>query len=107
MTDLLKPYISEIVTAIIGLIAWVFERNKRKTEYKSLQNQLKAQETETDKSVVDLYQEALDDLKKRYDIKFAELELELESLRNNLNLWKGKYRTLKKEFDDYKLKHEK
>lgn len=107
MIEFLQPYISEIITGLVGLLIWLFERNKRKTEFATLTNKLKQQETDTDKSVVDLYQEALDDLKKRYDIKFSDLELDIESLRKNLNLWKGKYTSLKKEFDVYKCKHEK
>lgn len=98
--DILKNHIGEIITAIAGLGAWSFERNKRKQE-------LKKQETETNQSVVDLYQEALDDLKKRYDVKFSDLDLEIKLLKDNLNLWKGKYRTLKKEFDEYRKHHEK
>lgn len=98
--DIINDHIGEIITAIAGLGAWGFERAKRKQE-------LKKSETETNQSVVDLYQEALDDLKKRYDEKFTDLETEIKSLKDNLNLWKGKYRSLKKEFDEYKKKHEK
>lgn len=100
MMDIFKNHIGEIITAIAGLGAWGFERTKRKQE-------LKKSETETNQSVVDLYQEALDDLKKRYDEKFTDLEVEIKSLKDNLNLWKGKYRTLKKEFDEYRKNHEK
>ena len=33
------------------------------------------------------------------------IESELESVKKNLDLWKGKYRSLKKEFEEYKEKH--
>lgn len=100
MMELLKPYIGEIITALAGLGAWSFERNKRKQE-------LKKGETENNQSVMDLYQEALDDLKKRYDEKFLELENDIKKLRDNVNLWKAKYASLKKAFDEYRSKHEK
>lgn len=79
--------------------AWT-ERKKRKQE-------IQQAETQNQQQVVDLYQEALDDLKKRYDEKFKELDVDLKQLRHNLDLWKGKYRILKKEFDEYRESHEK
>ncbi|AUS06487.1 hypothetical protein C1A40_13990 [Tamlana carrageenivorans] len=97
--ELLKNHLGEIITAIAGIGAWGFEHNKRKQE-------LKRTELENNQSVIDLYQEALDDLKKRYDEKFSDLEVEIKSLKDNLNLWKGKYRTLKAEFDNYKKAHQ-
>lgn len=100
MMEILKPYVGEIITAIAGFSAWSFERKKRKQE-------IAKSETENHQSVVDLYQEALDDLKKRYDEKFLELEKDIKKLRDNVNLWKAKYSSLKKEFDDYRAKHEK
>lgn len=96
--DIFQNHIGEIITAIVGLGAWANERKKRK-------NDLKQQETQTQQGVVDLYQEALNDLKKRYDAKFQDLENEVKSLRTNLNLWKGKYKSLKTEFDEYKQLH--
>ena len=103
----MKQYLLEHIEVIIGYIfgaggmftAWT-ERKKRRQEF------VKA-ETQNQQQVVDLYQEALDDLKKRYDEKFSELETEIKQLRTNLDLWKSKYRDLKKEFDTYKKDHEK
>lgn len=111
MIEFLNPYISEIILAISGLGAWLFERNKRKEDLKSAQMQ-------NIQAVVDLYQEALSDLKLRYDgtivelkkdydLKFLELEKSMKALRDNVNLWKGKYRKLKDEFDEYRSQHEK
>ena len=51
---------------------------------------------------MDLYQDALDDLKKRYDEKFIELEDEIKLLRTNLETEKKKYTTLKKSFENYR-----
>lgn len=111
----MKTYLGEIITATVtalgGLIAWNNERKKRVEE-------LKASETTNIQTIVDLYQEALDDLKVRYessladlkekyDEKFTELENDIKNMRTNLTLWKGKYRKLKEEFDNYKSKHKK
>ncbi|WP_336069976.1 hypothetical protein [Mesoflavibacter sp. CH_XMU1404-2] len=91
----IENYLGEIVTGLVtstaGLGAWLHERKQRK---------LQGQQT-----VVDLYQEVLTDLKNRYDEKFKDIESELESVKKNLDLWKGKYRSLKKEFEEYKEKH--
>ena len=102
MFEFFKDHIIEIIASfggISGLLGWKYERNKRKQE------QLSA-ETKNQKSVIDLYQEALDDLKIRYDKKFEELEADLQSVRTNLELWKTKHRKLKEEYEKYKLGHE-
>ncbi|WP_438710868.1 hypothetical protein ACSTS3_19715 [Aquimarina muelleri] len=106
--EFITTYLVEILTGtnVTAIIVWLFDRKKRANQYAQLVAELKSKETENDKSVVDLYQEALDDLKKRYDEKFDELGSELKTLKTNLDLWKGKYRTLKKEFDEYREKHE-
>lgn len=95
--------ITGIITAICGIGAWFTERKKRQTDNM--------------KVIVDLYQEALGDLKLRYDsnltelktqydLKFHNLEEDIKKLRENVNLWKGKYSSLKKEFDNYKKQHQ-
>ena len=95
MKDFFVRYFPEIITAVIGFSAWAFERKKRKQE-------IKRADIENQQQIVDLYQEVLNDLKKRYDHKFEDLKEEINELRNNLNLWKRKYQTLKKEFEFYK-----
>lgn len=106
--EFISTYLVEILTGtnLTAVVVWFFDRKKRANQYDTLVAELKAKETENDKSIVDLYQEALDDLKTRYDVKFDELSIELEKLKTNLDLWKSKYRTLKKEFDEYRQKHE-
>ncbi|TSE05679.1 hypothetical protein [Aquimarina algiphila] len=102
----MKEFLTNHIESILGFLfgagglfsAWA-ERKKRKQE-------LVQAEIQSQQQVVDLYQEALDDLKKRYDEKFSELEGEIKQLRTNLDLWKGKYRTLKSEFDAYRKAHE-
>jgi hypothetical protein len=91
----ISDYIGEIttglVTSLAGLGAWSHERKQRKVHGQQ--------------SVIDLYQEALSDLKIRYDEKFTDIESEVDALKKNLDLWKGKYRSLKSEFESYKQKH--
>lgn len=95
MIELIKKHLPEIITVLAGAGAWGYERKKRHAE-------IKKHETENNKGIMDLYQEALDDLKNRYDEKFTELEKEIETLRKNLNAEKQKYQQLKKAFETYK-----
>ena len=95
MIEFFKQNMIEIITVIAGAGAWGYERKKRHAE-------IEKYETENNKGIMSLYQEALDDLKKRYDEKFIELEAEIETLRANLNLEKKKYQQLKKSFETYK-----
>ncbi len=96
MLDFLKPYIPEIITFIAGAGAWSYERNKRKQD-------LKKAETDNDKSIMDLYQEALNDLKTRYDADLKELEAKYDEKFKDMEL---RYNRLKTAFEDYKKKHQ-
>jgi len=100
--ELLQNNIGLIITTITGLLAWLFERTQRKAESKKAEQNIQETETKHQQQVVDLYQEALTDLKKRYDEKFNDLDEEIKQLRKNLELWKTKYKTLKEEFEGYK-----
>jgi hypothetical protein len=95
MIDFLKENFGTIITFVGGATAWGYERNKRNQE-------IKASETQNNKSIMDLYQEALDDLKARYDLKFSELQSEIKDLQMKLITRENEYIKLKKEFDDYK-----
>ena len=88
MLELIKPYITEIITFVAGAGAWGYERNKRKAAY--------------NKTIMELYQEALDDLKKRYDAHLRELEERYDKRFKELEL---RYNKLKQSFEDYKKKH--
>ena len=105
MKEIIQQYIGEILTFLAGLGAWGYERKKRKQELRSARLSNQANETSNQQQVVELYQEALDDLKLRYDEKFADLEAEIKRLEKNLDLWKNKYRSLKAEFDNYRKNH--
>lgn len=91
----MKNYVGEFITAIImgsgGFLAWLAERKKRKIQDK--------------KDIVEYYQDSLDDLEKRWSKKFEDLEADIKKLRENVNLWKSKYASLKKEFDKYREEH--
>lgn len=96
MLDFIKENIPVIVTFLSGAGAWGYERNKRKAD-------LKKANTENDKSIMDLYQEALNDLKIRYDADLKELEAKYDLKFKEME---ARYNTLKKSFEDYKKKHQ-
>jgi len=92
MLDFIKENIPVIVTFLSGAGAWGYERNKRKAD-------LKKADTENNKSIMDLYQEALDDLKKRYDADLKELSEKYDAKFSEME---SRYNRLKKSFEDYK-----
>ena len=119
--ELLSTHSGELIAIVSGLIGGsLIERKRKKIEVKQA-------DADATGKLMDLYQEALDDLKKRYEERikdiqaqhddklielekkfnerFAELEEEIKRLRSNLELWKNKYRKLKDEFDQYRKKH--
>jgi len=115
MKELIIQNIPVIISSIGGLSIWYYERTKRRQELKKSEQHIQATETAHQQQIVDLYQEALTDLKTRYDEKFKDLkadysqkfedlQTEIKSLRTNLELWKTKYKNLKSEFEGYKKK---
>lgn len=126
MNELISTHLTEIINLLVLLISggfWMDARQKRA--------EVKSSEADATKKIVDLYQETIDDLERRYKDRYAELEKwykerldnmkveirrevenelndlrdEVKSLRTNLELWKTKYRKLKEAFDDYRQKH--
>jgi hypothetical protein len=106
--EIIKPYLPEIITFIAGASAWGYERNKRKQD-------LKTAETQNHKSIMELYQEALTNLKTVYDRDLVDMQL-----RHNTNLkdmqirydqkfkdLENRYTRLKAAFESYKKNHEK
>ncbi len=99
IADFITQHLGELITALVaGFFGWFFQRKQKHAE-------LEALKADNSQKIVDLYQEALGDLKSRYDEKFNELHREVELLRKNVELWKGKYRDLKSEFEKYRQKH--
>lgn len=90
--DLIQQILDALIPAAVGGGAgWLFHREKSKSI-----------EIANKGEIIVIYKEALDDLKARYEEKFEELQKEIDLLRRNVELWKGKYRDLKKEFEAYK-----
>jgi hypothetical protein len=108
MSEFIREYFGMLLGGTItgglaGFFAWFWKRKSSKADYS--------------KSIIDLYQEALTDLKNQYegryvflkneyDLKFANLNLQLEQVKKDQEMWKNKYSSLKKEFDAYKKKHQ-
>jgi len=88
-----------ITTAVSGAVAWVYERNKRHQE-------VKATELSNSEKIIEMYQEALDDLGKRFEMRIEVLEKDIIRLNSEVLDWKGKYSSLKKQFEDYRKKHQ-
>ena len=119
--ELLSTHSGELIAIVSGLIGGsLIERKRKKIEVKQA-------DADATGKIMDLYQEALDDLKKRYEERekdmqaqyddklaklenkfnerFAKMEDLIKKLRSNLELWKNKYRKLKEAFDQYREKH--
>ena len=99
----MKTFLSDnwitITTAVSGAVAWVYERNKRHQE-------VKATELSNSEKIIEMYQEALDDLGKRFEMRIEVLEKDIIRLNSEVLDWKGKYSSLKKQFEDYRKKHQ-
>lgn len=110
MFDFIVQYLGELIAAAIaGFMGWFFERKRKKAETNKV-------EADYSKAIMEIYQDALNDLKKRYDdrdaylkaeydMKFEVLNVKMEQLKKDQEMWKNKYSSLKKEFDAYKKKH--
>lgn len=127
LMEIIQDKIVELIFGATGLIVWWLDRSKLKAEIEGLRLENETKKTDKDVKVIDLYQEALDDLKKRFDERIDEmkaryeekfeilqqqnekkletLETEIKSLRTNLELWKTKYRSLKEEFESKNNDH--
>jgi len=137
MKDFLLNHLDQLISFVALAISgglWI-DTKKKKAELKSMQANAKGADADATQKIVDLYQEAIDDLEKRYKKRYEELDAfykerlenmkktirqeiekefaneldelrgEMKSLRTNLELWKTKYRNLKAAFDDYRQKH--
>lgn len=103
MIDFIQLYFREMITAMIaGFGTWFIQRKQKHVELSQKTAELESLKANNSQKIMDMYQEALNDLKIRYDEKFSELHKEINILRRNVELWKEKYRDLKKEFEAYK-----
>ena len=118
MLEFLQPFIGEIIVgAVMAFLGWFFERKRKRVEIDNLAVEGNKAEADYSKSMLDIYQDALTDLRNRYeekydflkneyDLKFANIGLQMERLKKDQEMWKNKYTSLKKEFDAYKRKHQ-
>ena len=109
MRDFFQKYLGELLTAVIGGFAgWFFQRRMKRAA-------VHAAQADNQQKIMDLYQEALDDLEARYekrlaflkrecDERFQSLQAEIKALKQNLERWKQKYRTLRRAVEDDKAK---
>ena len=122
MIDLLRDILPHVITIILGVGAWGYENRKKRLEIKKIEQEISRiksdsdaeiararaevtrYETENNASIMGLYQEALNDLKKRNDERFKELQGEIDNLRKRLEARDNDYNKLKKEFLEYKSK---
>ena len=88
-----------VTTLFSGIGAWYYERNKRHQD-------VKAAELNNSEKIIEMYQMSLDDLGKRFEMRIEILEQDIIRLNEEVSDWKGKYSSLKKQFDDYKKKHQ-
>ncbi|MFV8280565.1 hypothetical protein ACNKXS_03420 [Christiangramia marina] len=117
MIEILKPYLGELLVLIIGsLLGWFVERKRKKVEVRNLTVEGNKAEADYSKSMLDIYQDALTDLKdryeekfcflkKEYDLQFTNLNLRMERLKKDQEMWKNRYSKLKREFEDYRKSH--
>ncbi|MCH4824303.1 hypothetical protein ML462_14095 [Gramella lutea] len=121
MAEFLQQYLGIFLTALItggvgGFFGWFYERKRKKVEVDNLEAEGSKAKADYSKSIIDLYQEALTDLKNQYearylflkneyDLKFENQNLKIEKLTKDQEMWRNKYTALKKEFDAYKRKH--
>ena len=99
----MKTFLTEnwltLTTLISGLGAWYYERNKRHQD-------VKAAELNNSNKIIVMYQQTLDDLGNRFEMRIEVLEKDIVRLNDEVSEWKGKYNSLKKQFEDYKKKHQ-
>jgi len=93
MKEFLIEHLSKlIVGGVFGFLGWIFGRKKQRIDEEN--------------AIIKQYKDALDDLDTRYKKKFDDLESEIEKVKQSVVVWKNKYQALKREFDNYKKKHE-
>jgi hypothetical protein len=78
---------------------------KKETEVEALQAEVAKAKVDSSKRIMDLYQEALDDLKVRYEERYEYMNAEFERRHGDLKLnFEAKYEELKNEKDSEIIK---
>jgi hypothetical protein len=116
MTELYKHIYEPIALLLAGLASgfatWVFSKKatkaelaKKETEVEALQAEVAKAKVDSSKRIMDLYQEALDDLKVRYEERYEFMNAEFERRHGDLKLnFEAKYEELKNEKDSEIIK---
>lgn len=100
--ELMKELWSELLLGLTGLSAYLYERNKRRS-----------QKVDTGEKIIEMYQNSLDDLRLRFEAKYesqqkdldmcslriTELKKELFEMEEEVEKWKNKYLDAKKELE--------
>ncbi|CDF80563.1 hypothetical protein BN863_28510 [Formosa agariphila KMM 3901] len=118
MIEVLKPYISEIILGIGGLGAWLFERKKRIQGFKQddadltskIQGIYKDMVADSDASLdkmrgdMELLKKRQGEIDEQWRQKIQQVERRWQTKYSRLQ---KSYNELLKEFEEYKLAHEK
>lgn len=93
--------ITTIVGAITGVITWFATRRSKHVELERKNAEIANMKADSSQRIMDQYQEALDDLKQRYDARFDYLKEEYEMRHNDLKAdYDRKYMRLHEEKED-------
>ena len=100
--EFVDKYIGEIITAVLGLLGMfgtnLINKRKLNAENRSaeLDNELKAR---------DIYKTMLDDVKKEIQEQRTEIDALKKKLKEEIEYWKKRYDSLKKDFEQYRTEH--
>lgn len=75
-STLLTTLVTAAASTITGVITWYTSKRKRDVELSAKVVEIERLKSENSQRIMDQYQEALDDLKKRYDERFEYLKNE-------------------------------
>lgn len=88
MNNFLEQQLPAIITGLLGLGAWIFEKRKKNAE-------LQVAESDAIKSMQDAYKTFVADMNANY----VELKTKVESLEREVIEWKSKYESLRAEMN--------
>ena len=91
MNEFITEYLGMFIAALItgglgGFFGWFFERKRKKVEVENLEAEGSKAKADYSKSIIDLYQEALTDLKNQYEARYLFLKNEYDLKFENQNL---------------------
>jgi hypothetical protein len=101
MKDIIMEIVGYLVAALFGGgSGWLFTRKAKKVEIEQKEAEIAKLKTSSSQSIMDQYQEALDDLEKRYEKRSKYMEKEYERRHADLHLdYERKIKMIKDEKD--------